>query len=175
MSIYIEENQLYQIDCRAAVWSSNEWYNLKNNVCNTLRDVDWIVEDEDALYLIEYKNANIPGATHPDAYNPNDTKAIRKLVEKYLDSQHFLNVLSIDKPKHYVCILEYPKGDSVSRRFVRNELKKKLFFLQEQRSATRKLIHAIDVVDIQGWNAHKQYGKFPITLIATNPEAGSSS
>lgn len=174
MSIYVEENQVYQIDCSAAVWSTDLWHSLKNNVCGTLRDVDWIIEDKDVLYLVEYKNANVAGAANPGAYNPHSDKAIKKLVEKYLDTLHYLNVKPVAKPRHYVCILEYPKGDSVSRRLIRNELKKRLFFLQEQQGSTHKIIHKIDVVDIQGWNANMHYRKFPITRVVSQQNSGSS-
>lgn len=60
-------------------------------------------------------------------------------------------------------ILEYPNGDSVSRKMIRNRLKTKLpFALQENVGEERKLIHKVEVLSIEKWNASEEYGKFPI-------------
>lgn len=60
-------------------------------------------------------------------------------------------------------ILEYPHGDSSSRKMVRNRLKEKLpFALQENIGKGKKLIEKIEVLSIEEWNENDQYGKFPI-------------
>ena len=63
-------------------------------------------------------------------------------------------------------ILEYPNGDSASRKMIRNRLKSKLpFALQENIGNGIKLIEKVEVLSIAEWNDHKYYGEFPIQHI----------
>ena len=74
--IYIEENGYYSIDCTAAVWSTNcihDYYQdagHKYGEIGFLKDTDFVIESDKAIYLVEYKNANVPGAAKPDAFQP---------------------------------------------------------------------------------------------------------
>ena len=130
-----------------------------------MSDVDFLIEDLDSLLMVEYKNANIKGAAKPDAYDPNQEKNYTKLVKKFYDSLHYLNLLHKVRPVQYICVIEYPTSDSVTRRRLRNRLKKDLpFQLQENIGKGRKLIEAVDVVSIEEWNRNQIYGKYPISL-----------
>lgn len=74
-----------------------------------------------------------------------------------------MTLLDKTKPKEYIYILEYPNGDSVSRKMVRNRMKKKLpFVLQGHIGEGRKLIEKLDVLSIDEWNTNERYGEFPI-------------
>lgn len=74
-----------------------------------------------------------------------------------------MHLMGKEKPKEFVYVLEYPNGDSVSRRMIRNRLKKKLpFHLQDLVSDKVKLIEKVDVVSINEWNQNEEYGMFPI-------------
>lgn len=64
--------------------------------------------------------------------------------------------------KEYVYILEYPHGDSVSRKMIRNRLKAKLPFALQENIGKQKLIEKVEVLSIAEWNADPQYGEFPI-------------
>ena len=35
-----------------------------------LKDTDFVIESNTTIYLVEYKNANIPGAANPEAFRP---------------------------------------------------------------------------------------------------------
>lgn len=103
--IFTEENGLYQIDCSKAVWATDE-LNYQYHAANCmLSDVDWVVETNKRLYLVEYKNANISGAVNPGAFSPQSDKMIDKVVRKFYDSLHYLSLLDKNKPKEYVYIL----------------------------------------------------------------------
>lgn len=77
--IFTEENGLYQIDCSKAAWATDE-LNYQYHAANCmLSDVDWVVETNKRLYLVEYKNANIPGAVNPGAFSLQSDKLIEKV------------------------------------------------------------------------------------------------
>lgn len=67
--IYIEENQAFQFDFSAAMWASDKLHELysKNGV-GILSDVDFVAETKDTILLVEYKNANISRAVHPEQW-----------------------------------------------------------------------------------------------------------
>ena len=119
--IYIEENGYYSIDCTAAVWSTNcihDYYQdagHKYGEIGFLKDTDFVIESDKAIYLVEYKNANVPGAAKPDAFRPEKDIILNKVAEKYFDTLHCLYLLGKNKPKKYIYVLEYPNGNSTSR------------------------------------------------------------
>ena len=166
--VFIEENGLYKIDCSKALWAVdevNKQYHHYLAGCG-LSDVDWIMETASRIYLVEYKNANIPGARNPGAFSPEKDEKIKKAARKFYDSLHYLSLAGKTKPKEYVYILEYPNGDSASRKMIRNRLKQKLpFALQDHIGEGRKLIEAVEVLSIAEWNADPVYGQFPILQV----------
>ena len=168
--IYIEENGYYSIDCTAAVWPTNcihDYYQdagHKYGEIGFLKDTDFVIESDKAIYLVEYKNANVPGAAKPDAFRPEKDIILNKVAEKYFDTLHCLYLLGKNKPKKYIYVLEYPNGNSTSRLMIRNLLQKKLpFRLQTQLSAGKvRLIDEVKVVNIEEWNADPELGRYPI-------------
>ena len=80
------------------------------------------------------------------------------------------------KPFHYVYILQYPNGDTTSRRLIRNQIAELLpFRLQSLLNITEPMISAFDVFSIQEWNNNDTYKVFPISPVAGNPDAENSS
>lgn len=169
--VFTEENGAYCIDCNAAVWATDEIHDRFKVTGSSLNDVDFVIETPNRLLLIEYKNALIDGATHPETFEPGCDKKINNVVKKYYDSLHYLFLKGKNKPKEYIYILEYPCGDSASRRFIRNKLKPKLpFKLQDDIAGKDRLIEKIEVLSIEDWNVHEEYGKYPIKPISTMRE-----
>lgn len=162
-NVFTEENGNYKLDCSKALWATDELHEQYHAAKCSLSDVDWILETDEKIVLVEYKNANVAGAHNPEVFKPKDEKVIDKVVKKFYDSLHYLTLLGKTKPKEYIYILEYPNGDSVSRKMVRNRMKKKLpFVLQGNIGEGRKLIEKLDVLSIDEWNTSERYGEFPI-------------
>ena len=135
-----------------------------------ISDVDFLIEDDRYLYLVEYKNACVPGAANPEAFNPEGNRMIDKVSRKFYDSLHYLHLFDRSKPVDYIYVLEYPKGDYVTRKRLRNRLKKELpFELQKQVGKGRRLIHKVDVVSIREWNENEFYGRYPICPVDLIP------
>lgn len=167
--ILLEEKGNYGIDCKNAIWYSGEMHTLyhKFGLSDFLCDADFVIETEDIILLVEYKNANIPEArTHANGtneYDPFASEKFKKIIRKYYDSLHYLHLQKKEKPIRYIFVLEYPKGDSVSRKMLRNRLKKRLpFGLQEHINSENELIHSVDVLSIEEWNGDELLGQYPI-------------
>lgn len=137
------------------------------NKVGILSDVDFIAETEDSMLLVEYKNANVPGSAHPEAFNPLDQKRENRIAFKYYDSWIYLAAMQKSKPVKYVHILEYPNDDAVMRKRIRNRIANLLpFKLQKLPEIKMEMIHDFEVLSISEWNAHTQYKTFPITPVS---------
>lgn len=163
-NVFVEENGVYCIDCSAAVWATDRIHETYKEAGIRINDVDFVIEDDDRLLLVEYKNACIAKAVNPGAFNPEEENKIFITARKYWDSLHYLRLLGKDKPVYYVYIIEYPNGDVTARKRLRNKLKLELpFALQENVGNGRKIIDGLDVVSIEEWN--NQYRMYPIKLV----------
>ena len=163
-NIFTEENGYYALDCRAALWASDSMHEEYGKTGNFLNDVDFIIEDEDYIYLVEYKNATIPGAVNPDGFQPMSDKKIQNVCREFYDALHYLTILGKDKPKKYIYVLEYPNGDSASRRLLRNRIKLLLPF--QLQLGGNKLIESVEVLSVSEWNASERYGNYPFCNVA---------
>lgn len=177
--LLIEEKRNYGIDCTKAIWATDEIHDIYHacGIPHILSDADFAVEIEEYILLIEYKNANIAAArTHvkaEDEYNPFDQKKFDKIVKKFYDSFIYLYLKQKTKPIQYIFVLEYPKGNSTSRKLLRNKLKERLPFKMQQRvNSGVKLIDAVEVLDISEWNNHSVYGKYPIVEMSEQVHNG---
>ncbi len=170
---YTEENGRYTFDCTTALWSTDAIHSYYQDSAHTygiigfLCDVDFVIENQSHILLVEYKNANISGAAHPERFAPAGGDKLANVAKKFYDSSHWLYLMGKDKPKKFIYVLEYPAGNSPSRKMIRNELQKRLpFALQAQiPGAGRKLIDEVKVVDIAEWNLDEELGQYPIEPI----------
>lgn len=163
--IFTEENGVYCINCENAIWATDKIHEIYHTAKIHIKDVDFIIENEDYLILVEYKNANIQGASKPEAFAENIEKNIPKIARKYYDSLHYLRVLNKTKSMQYICVFEYPNDDQRSRKELRNMLKKELpFELQKNVGNDMSLISKVDVLSIEEWNSDSEYGRYPIML-----------
>lgn len=175
-AVYIEENGQYALDCSAAVWSTDEIHSCYQDPEHSyghigfLCDVDFVIENEHHILLVEYKNASIPGAANPAAFQPERENKLEHVAKKFYDSFYWLYLNGKDKPKKYIYILEYPSGNSTSRLMIRNKLKQKLPFDLQANFAVigRKLIEEIKVVNISEWNADEELGRYPLRPVLSS-------
>lgn len=163
--VFLEENKLYQLDCSKALWATDTVHEVYRANKIGLKDVDFIIEQNEDIILLEYKNGNNPQAlAHGSKFNPDNEKIINNIPEKYFDTLHYLNLLEKNKPKHYIWVLEYPHGSSVTRKMLRNKIMKQLpFQLQASLSTKNKLIESFDVLSIAEWN--ERYGQYPMSRV----------
>ena len=168
--IYTEENGRFRLDCTNAIWSTNKVHQDYQNSNHTygkigfLCDADFIIESDRYIIIVEYKNANIPGAAHPERFNPTGSDSLDKVARKFYDTFHWLYLAGKDKPKKYIYVLEYPTDNTTSRLLVRNKLKDRLPFALQQKLANseRKLIDEVRVMSISEWNSDSELMHYPI-------------
>lgn len=164
--ILIEENGVYGINCIKAIWATNKLHEIYHDAGVPLKDVDFIIETEKYLLLIEYKNGCIPGAKHE--FRPQDDKKLNSVIEKYYDSLHYVNLLCKDKPVRFIYIVEYPHADKYSRSRLRERMSKSLpFALQESYHKGNMLIDNVQVMSIDEWNQDCTYQSYPIIPLSS--------
>lgn len=167
--IFTEENGVYNIDCTNAIWATDKMHHNYHEAGIHINDADFVIESKNHLLIVEYKNAAILGACNPNSFNPMADKKISIATRKFYDSLHYLALLNKTKPVQYIYVLEYPNGDNVTRKRLRNRLKEELpFTLQKNINTGIKLIDKVDVVSIKEWNEDEKYGEYPIFPIAKN-------
>lgn len=166
--VFIEENGVFQIDCTKALWATNEVHDIYKEIDNRLADVDFVIETDGKLLLVEYKNANIAGASNPEAFNPNSDNKVNNIIRKFYDTLHYLTLKDKLKPKDFIYVLEYPKGDKVSRGLLRNRLQKFLPFRLQNKFSNIRLIEKLEVLSIEEWNEHSEYGEYPLSAVVAN-------
>ena len=161
--VFVEENGMYCIDCTKSVWATDEINKVFHTAGVQLKDVDFLIESQEKIYMVEYKNASVKNAVNPNAFHPEEDKKINTVVQKFYDSLHYLFLTGKKKPVSYIYILEYPNGDIVTRKRLRNKLKQRLpFSLQDEIGQGRKLIEKIEVLSIDEWNHNEEYALYPI-------------
>lgn len=173
--IFIDENEAYGLDYSRAIWASDKMNQIYHEAKVQLADADFVIEDEDKMMIVEYKNANINKAVASSyktkLFNPLDDKKFNSIIHKFYDSYHYLYLLGRTKPVHYIYVVEMPNGDSTMRKRLRDRMKVQLpFALQDKMNTGIKLIDKVDVMSIEEWNADNTYGKYPFIKIR---EAGS--
>lgn len=166
---FIEENEAYKFDCADAVWVTDRMHHDYQAAKIQLKDTDLLIENDTNLLMVEYKNANIADAARPDAFQPESDKKVSDVFHKFYDSLPYLYLLGKSKPVWFIYVLEYPHGDIITRKRLRNRLKLELpFALQNHLGTGKKLIDKMDVVSIQEWNCNEVYGKYPIAPVHKN-------
>ena len=162
---FLEENGIYQIDFTAALCSTNQIQAEYHSAGLFLSDVDFVASTEEYVFLVEYKNASVSGATNPAAFRPHEEKRVDSVARKFYDSLHFLTVNGNRKPVKYVYIVEYPNADASTRKMLREKIAKKLPF-EMQKGKVYSLIEDFDVVSIAEWNEDAEYSQFPLTPVS---------
>lgn len=148
--ILLDENKQYWFDFSntESVWEIHE---ITNKI--TLSDVDFIARTDKEILFIEYKNANIKGASKPNQLNEDlkGDKKINQLVKKYYDSLlvfwAFHNKSEL--PIRYIFIVEGPLIDADFRKRIKYNLMNRLPFKLENKEDTKRFISAVEVYDLQ--------------------------
>lgn len=164
--VFWDENKYCTIDFSAAEWATDAIHDVFQAAkLSILCDVDFVAETESELLLVEYKNANLPNAAHPESFRPWEDKRLNNVARKYFNSLQLLQVMNhgTGKKKRYVYVLECLNGDRVLRKRVRELLAARLpFLLQQQVDLSEPMIDSVDVLNVDEWN--KAYPAFPLRL-----------
>ena len=82
--VFVEENKVYQLDCSEALWATDAVHEVYRANKLGLKDVDFIIEQDEDIILVEYKNGKISQAlVHGSNFNPNNEKIINNNSNGY--------------------------------------------------------------------------------------------
>lgn len=171
--LLIDENGEYGLDCTYAVWASDKMHDEYHHAKVQLSDADFLVEEPKDILMVEYKNANTKKAREAryktPQFNPMEDKKFTSTVRKFYDSLHYVHLLGKNKPVKYIYVVEAPNSDAIMRKRLRARMKTLLpFALQENMNTGISLIEKVDVLSIQEWNMHNEYGKYPFVKLNEN-------
>ncbi len=169
-NIFTDENGDYGLEYTNALWASDQMHKDYHNAKVPLSDADFLIEDEKSIMIVEYKNANTKKAKDASfktpSFNPMDDRKFASIVRKFYDSLHYVYLLGKCKPVKYIYVVEIPNGDEIMRKRLRVKMKTLLpFELQEKMNTGITLISKVDVLSIDEWNMHEEYGKYPLAAI----------
>ena len=168
--LLIDENGEYGLDCTQAVWASDKMHEDYHRAKVQLSDADFLLEEVNNILIVEYKNADTKKAREAryktPAFNPMDDKKFNSTLRKFYYSLHYIDLLGKNKPVKYVYVVEAPNSDAIMRKRLRARMKTLLpFALQENINTGISLIDRVDVLSINEWNMHDEYGKYPFVKL----------
>lgn len=142
-------------------------YELANLYSDFLSDVDFVVEEEDKLLCLEYKNANIKNADAPEVFRQ---KIIGKdfwvkIAKKFYGSMFLIwacNKNESDKPVEYIFLMECnPKMDAaLKKRFMMKMMRQLPFKYNDRNEIKRAVIDDFHLLDLKEWE--EKYPQYPI-------------
>lgn len=161
-----DENHNVQFDFSNAV-SVFEPHNLANMYSEYLSDVDVVIEDQEKLICLEYKNANVKNANNTDAFKQKiDTEEFwKKIAKKYYGTMFLVwacNKNQTDKVVQYVLLIECNPGfdDALKKRFVMKMMCQLPFKYNSQSQIHKRVIDDFCLMDLKEWRV--RYPQFPI-------------
>lgn len=161
MEHYFEENKYYAFeipDPTVFIGNIHEVYS-KAGLNSLLCDADFVIQDNNDIIMIEYKNGTVEKAEKNSHFNPLDDKYIRKVARKFYDTAFYLNhFLATLQSIKYVYIVEYPNADATTRKALRNKVAEYLPF--KIQSDKCPMINSFDVLSINEWNI--KYPQYPL-------------
>ncbi len=168
--IYIDENGKSQFDFTKAQ-SVFEPHALANTYGEFLSDVDFVIEEDNQIVLMEYKNACVPETANPEALyqkvQSNNEKFWKKIAKKFYGTMFLVwatgrNVN--DKKVKYVLLIETtPLIDSVLRMRLKEKMMSLLPFKYKQEGEIkREVISEFEIMDLSKWR--KEYPDYKISV-----------
>lgn len=166
--IFVEENNFFQFDFSGAVWATDQLNSKYRKISSLLSDVDFIVETENEILFVEYKNADVENAVNPGAFveKLRTDKHYISIAMKYYGGLLYALACEKIKPYRYVYVLECAAAGRTERLWIRTKIRAKLpFELQNEPEFKRKTIDEFEILSIEEWNNDPIYGQFPISAI----------
>ena len=144
-----------------------EPHELANLYSDYLSDVDFVIEEEEKLICLEYKNANVKNADNPEAFKQKMTREEfwRKLVKKFYGTMFLVwacNKNPADKSVQYVLLIESNPSmdDALKKRFMMKMMRQLPFEYKLRKEIQRAVIDEFYLVDLEEWK--EKYPQYSI-------------
>lgn len=161
-----DENGNMQFDFTNAV-SVFEPHELASMYPAYLSDVDFVIEEEERILCLEYKNANIRNAAKPEVFQRKiiNEEFWKRIAKKFYGTVFLLwacNKNETEKPIEYILLMETNPGidAALKKRFVAKMMRQLPFAYGSRAEIKRKVIDKFALVDVSEWNA--KFPQYPI-------------
>lgn len=158
---YRDENGKYEFDfSQCEVW---EYHQLAQKT-TILSDVDFVINSEDEVIFLEYKNASIDGVANPSSFLCKlKTEEFYVRAAKKFYGSLFLHWAcrenEKDRPIVYTLLIEHPEIDGKIRKKLREKISKQLpIRFKDEPRIKRNVLNKFEVLNIDEW--HQAYPLF---------------
>lgn len=167
--VVIDENGKVQFDFSEAL-DVFEPHELANMYSEYLSDADFVIEDENQLICMEYKNAKVEGAAHPEVFQKKlkEEKFWKKIAKKYYGTLFLVWACGRnleDKPIKYILLMETSPGlDEVLKRKLALKLHSQLpFKYNECDEIKRSVLNEFRIMNLEQWD--NEYPQYPVNYL----------
>lgn len=159
IKVLYDENKKMQFDFSDAL-AVFEPHALASMHSDYISDVDFVIEEEQRIICLEYKNANIQNAANPGALQKklSGEEFWKKMAKKFYGTLFLIwacNRNPAEKCIQYVLLIEVnPSMDNaLKKRFTAKMLKQLPFDYNGRIEIKRKIIDKFMIMDLQEWRA----------------------
>lgn len=169
-NIYIDENGKSKFDFTKAQ-SVFEPHPLANMYGEFLSDVDFVIEDDNQMILMEYKNACIPGTANSEVLykkvQSSNEKFWKTIAKKFYGTMFLVWATGRnvgDKKVKYVLLIETtPSIDRVLKKRLKEKMLSLLPFKYKQETEIkREVITEFEIMDLLEWR--KAYPDYRVSI-----------
>lgn len=161
-----DENRKIKFDFSNAL-NVFEPHELANLYSEYLSDVDFVVEGEEELTCLEYKNSNIKNVDNPEAFSRKiaGEEFWRSMTKKFFGTMFLVWACDKnrkDKSVRYILLIESNPGldESLKKRFTMRMMSQLPFKYNTRKEIRRKVIDEFCLMDLKEWKV--KYPQYPI-------------
>lgn len=136
-----------------------------------LSDVDFVIEEDNQIVLMEYKNACVPGTANPEALyqkvQSNNEKFWKTIAKKFYGTLFLVWATGrniSDKQVKYILLIETtPLIDSVLKKRLKEKMMSLLpFKYKKEGEIKREVITEFEIMDLLEWT--KEYPDYRVSI-----------
>lgn len=169
--LFEDENHTTVFDFSAAK-EVFEPHTLASYHSEYISDVDFVLESEDELLFMEYKNGNTKVVNNPQAFvdKVKSGSLANVLIKKFYGTLLLVMITDrnpMKKPVRYICVIEAGDGiDDVMMKKLRNKVYAGLpFEYQSMQEIKVPVLDGFDLINLARWN--NVYTQYPIKVKET--------
>lgn len=161
-----DENGNIQFDFSNAL-DVFEPHELASLYSEYLSDVDFVLEEEEKIICMEYKNANIKNAEKPEAFQKkvSGEEYWKKIAKKFYGTMFLVwacDKNKANKPVEYVLLMESNPGmdEALKKKFTAKMMSHLPFGYKNRKEVQKRVINEFSLVDLNEWK--ERYPQYPV-------------
>lgn len=161
-----DENGKVQFDFSNAL-GVFEPHELASMYSEYISDVDFVIEEEQRIICLEYKNASVKNAANAEVFQRKlvGEEFWKRVAKKFYGTVFLVwacNKNQVEKPIEYILLIETNPSmdDALKKRFTTKMMRQLPFKYGGRAKIKRKVINRFELVDLKEWNA--KYPRYPV-------------